>query len=127
MKNYRYEEADDCYDMGYEWLTRGHPDKAEDLLKKAIELNPEFVYSYITLADAMSRMKRFGDAVSVIKRATRVDPDFDRLYFLMAKYSFKRGDFPAALKWINIAYDMNPSRLHLLSLSTIKRYAAAYR
>ena len=124
MKHYRYQEADDCFDMAYEWLTRGGFEKAEELLKRAIELNPNFTYAYIALSEAIARQNRFGDAVKVIKRATGVDPEFDRLYFIMAKYSFKRGDFIAALKSIRKASEMNPSRLHLLAQRVIEKHAS---
>lgn len=123
MKDYKYLEADDLFDMGSEWLDRGEYEKAEGLLKKAIDLNPNFTYSYITLADAYARRRRFADAVGVLKVAASHDTEFDRLYFLMAKYSFKNGDMIAAKKFIAKAADMNPSKLNLRARDVIERHA----
>ncbi len=115
MKQYEYIEADDSYDMAVEWMRNGNIDKAIASFKHAIELNPRFTYAYIMLARAHASKKNFTDAVHVLKKATHVDPDFDRLPYLMAKYSYKNGDYKNALLFIDKALEIDEKELYLLA------------
>ncbi|MBN2160879.1 MAG: tetratricopeptide repeat protein [Spirochaetes bacterium] len=119
MKHYDDIEADDCYDMAVEWMKQGNPDKAADCLNRAIDLNPNFIYAYVMLARACASKKKYSDAVHVLKRASRVDPAFDRLQFLMAKYAYKNGDFKSALKFIDRAIEIDAKELYLLAREVI--------
>lgn len=112
MKHYEYTESDDCYDMAVEWLRHGNRDKAEILLKRAIELNPHFTYAYVLLARVYGAQKKYSDAVHVLKRASRMDPSFDRLYYLMAKYACRGGDLRNALRHIEKAIALSESPLY---------------
>jgi len=113
MKDYISIESDDYYDMACAWIGDGDYEKAEDCLLKAIDLNPKFTYAYITLARIYDREKKFDPAVHILMRASRNDPEFDELYYLIARYSYKGGNYKRAMKYIQIACDKNPSRLHL--------------
>ncbi|OHD64755.1 MAG: hypothetical protein A2176_10525 [Spirochaetes bacterium RBG_13_51_14] len=113
MKHYDYIEADDCYDMAVGWIRHGNHEKALNCLSRAIDLNPNFIYAYIALARVFAARKRFSDAVHILKKASRVDPSFDRLPYLMAKYAYKNGDYKNALLFIGRAMEISGSELYV--------------
>ena len=113
MKHYDDIEADDCYDMAVEWARHGNSEKAVNCLARAIDLNRNFIYAYIALARVFAMQKKFTDAVHILKKAARIDPAFDRLYFLMAKYSYKNGDYKNAMICIGRAIEIEDKELYL--------------
>ena len=112
MDNYRYIEAEDYYDMASAWINHRNYEKAEECLNHVIDLNPGFVYAYIDLAYIHALNGAFHDAIHVLKKATHHDPAFDRIYYLMAKYAYKDGDFRNAVHFIGQACDINPSAIN---------------
>ena len=112
MKHYEDIEADDCYDMAVEWIRHGNFDKAVHYFTRAIELNQYFIYAYIALARTYATQKKYTDAVPILKKATRFDPAFDRLHYLMAKYAYKNGDYKNALISIDRAIEMDEKDLY---------------
>jgi protein O-GlcNAc transferase len=115
MKSYDYIEADDCYDMAVAWIRNGNIEKCLECLNRAIELNPCFIYAYIALARVHARQKKYADAVHALKRASRIDPGFDRLFYLMAKYAYKNGDLKNALIYIDRALSIDRKMLYELA------------
>jgi tetratricopeptide (TPR) repeat protein len=115
MKSYDYIEADDCYDMAVAWIRNGNIEKCLERLNRAIELNPCFIYAYIALARVHARQKKYADAVHALKRASRIDPNFDRLFYLMAKYAYKNGDLKNALIYIDRALSLDRNALYELA------------
>ncbi len=124
MKPYDDIEAEDCYDMAVEWLHAGDTEKAISHLRRAVELNPHFVYAYITLAQAHARLKNYDDSLNAVRKAMKADPAFDRLPFLAAKYAYRAGSFAAALDFIDRAIALSPSKLYTKARRIIE---AAYR
>ena len=121
MKNYNDIESEDLYDMAIEWIKNSDHDRAIDCLKRAIGLNPNFIYAYITLSEVLAKQKKYSDAVHVLKRASKADPKFDRLNYLMARYAYKAGDYPTALRYIIMAIEKSPQPLYLKSQKVIER------
>lgn len=112
MKHYDDIEADDSFDMGVEWVQLGNYDKALVYLNRAIDLNPHFIYAYIALARVYARQKKFSDAIQALGKAARMDPAFDRLQYLMAKYAYKNGNYKLALQCIDRALALEESELY---------------
>mgnify|MGYP005843384297 CR=1 FL=1 len=110
MKKHRYDyiESEDCYEMAMEWIARGDAEKAEINLKKAVALNPHFIYAYVTLAELYARKRRYSDAIGILRRASREDPEFHRLHYLIAKYAYKMNNGPLARKHIRAAREAAP-------------------
>ncbi len=127
MRNYNYIESEDYYDMAIEWIHNKEFEKAIDCLKRAISLNPNFIYAYITLSKTLARQKKYSDSIHILKRASKIDPGFDRLNFLMAKYAYKGGDYPTALKYINLAIEKSSNPLYLKSKEIIMRTISQLR
>lgn len=123
MTDYRYIEADDYYDMACGWMKNKNLDKAEDCLMRAISLNPNFIHAYLDLAGLYARQNRFHDAVHILKEASQVDPDFDRVYYLMARYAYKNEDYANAKKFIQRAMDIyHRERYEVFLAFTEERY-----
>ncbi len=120
MKHYKDIESDDSFDMAVEWMRHGNLEKAVRFLNRSIELNPNFTYAYIVLARALASQKRFSDAVHALKRASRMDPRFPRLNYLMAKYAYKNGDYKGALAHIDRAIDLDAEELYILAREIIE-------
>ena len=120
MKQYDFIEADDSYDMAVEWMRNGNIEKAIVCFNHAIELNPRYTYAYIMLARAHASKNNYTDAVHVLKKASRADPDFDRLPYLMAKYSYKNGDYKNALMFIDRAIEIDGKELYLYAKGLIE-------
>ncbi len=121
MNHYNDIEADDYYDMADEWMRGREYDKAAECLKKAIDLNPNFIYAYITLAQVHTRRKKYHDANLILKKASKIDPSFDRLYFLMAKNNFKTGDLKGTLSYLDRAIDVSPKELYIRARELVMR------
>ena len=112
MSNSKYRDADDYYDMAYEWLKKKNYESAKLYFKKVIELNPRFIHAYIDLSGIYAAAGNYHDAISALRKAVEYDPDFDRLYYLIAKYSYKVNDFKRAIGTIEKAIQINPLRLY---------------
>ncbi len=112
MEDSKYIDADDYYDMAYEWLRRKDYENAGSYFKKAIELNPRFIHAYIELSAVYAALKNFHDAIAILRKALEYDPNFDRLYYLIAKYAYKNNDLKRAMKSIEKAIEINPDRLY---------------
>lgn len=77
------------FDLGlYVYKTRGDLLQLEEVLRRAITLNPEFSWAYIELADCYRRQGRPGGAAEALKEAMKADPDnADRYYGALASLS----------------------------------------
>ena len=121
MKPYDDIAAEDYYEMGLEWMRAKNPEKARDCLIRCINLNPRFIYAYVTLAEVLAGTGDYGEAAQTLKKASKLDPEFERLNFLQAKYRFKAGDYPGALKAIDRAIGAEPLPLYRKSREVIHK------
>jgi len=112
MKSYDYEEADDYYDIGCQWMKEKQYLKAMEAFRHAINLNPRFIYAYIDLASAYFKMGRVHESIQVLHNALFYDRNFHRLHYLLAKYYYREGDYKGALHSIDRAIDLDADRLY---------------
>ncbi len=112
MKHYDDIAAEDYYEMGYAWAQTKNFTKAKECLAHAIEMNPHFIYAYITLSEVLSTMGNFDEAAHVLKKASKIDPAFHRLEYLQARCHYKDGNYPAALRAIERAISSSPQKLY---------------
>jgi len=120
MRKEKYTESDDLYDMACEWIETKEFDKASECLKGAINLNPNFIYAYVTLAEVYEKQKRFSEGVTILKKAFKIDTTFDRLPFLISRYCFELGNLPDAMKYIDLAIELAPEQEYLEFKERIK-------
>lgn len=118
-RNYNDIEAEDSYEMAMQWAIQGFVDKAIELFKKSIELNPNFIGAYIDLAAVYAKKQRYNDAFHILKKASKIDTQFHKLNYLMAKYAYKNGDYLNAAKYIQRAIDISPEKLYLSAQKVI--------
>lgn len=114
-------EADDYYDMGCQWRIERDWDKAISCFKHAIELNRYLIYAYIDLAAVYAAKGEYHDAVSILKKGVKSDPRFDLLYYKIARYLYKNGEFQISLKYIDEAINLNDCDLYQRVKSVISR------
>jgi len=107
-REYAYRESEDKFEMGCQWIDQNNLEKAEDCLKRSIELNENFIYAYITLAEVYGKQNRWHDGISLLKKASGTDPYFDRLPYMIARFALEAGDFISALRFIGRAIELNP-------------------
>jgi tetratricopeptide (TPR) repeat protein len=116
-------EAEDYYEVGCQWLEEKEYIKAIESFRHVISLNNKFMYAYIDLALCYSKTNRFHEAVQILRKGSHKDPEFHLLYYLMAKYSFRGGDFHGALKSIEKALEYSELKLYKLAYNVIiKRF-----
>ncbi len=121
MSKLDYMEADDYYDMACQWRKEGELDKAIECFKHVIELNKFFIYAYVDMAEVYAVKRDYHAAAAVLKRAVKFDPKFDLLYYNTAKYLYRCGDLPGAVKYIDEAIELNDSELYRRVRSVIAK------
>ena len=81
----------------------------ESRLRRVIELKPDHAHAYnargYSLAD---RELRLDEAETLVARALELSPDDPFILDSMGWIRFRRGDVPAALKYLERAYDIRP-------------------
>ncbi len=121
MKSYDYEEADDYYDIGCQWMKEKQYTKAVEAFRHAIGLNERFIYAYIDLASAYYRLGRIHESIQVLHNALYHDKKFHRLHYLLAKYYYRDGNYRAALQSIDKAIALEEDKLYIRIRSLILR------
>lgn len=121
MKKSDFIEAEDFYEMGCQWFEEHEYIKAIEAFRHVISLNQKFMYAYVDLALSYAKMSRYHEAVQTLKKGTKHDPDFHMLYYLMAKFSFRDGDYQNALKSIEKAMEYSDEKLYRLAHRVISR------
>lgn len=128
MKKSDFIEAEDYYEIGSRWLEEKEYRKAIDSFRHVISLNNMFMYAYIDLALCYSKIGRYHEAVQILRKGSHKDPGFHQLYYLMAKYLYRDGDFHGALKSIETALEYSGEKMYKLAYGVIlKRYKSAVR
>ena len=112
-KHYDDIESEDLYDMAMQWAEQGFFEKAIELIKRSIELNPNFIGAYIDLANLYVKKHQYQDAFHILKKASKIDTKFHRLNYLMAKYAYKSGNYIAALQYVDKAIAISPEALYV--------------
>ena len=76
-------------------------DKAEEILKKIIESNPDFLLAYKDLAIIYMTRKLFDRAQDYFDKALKIDPNNQLLVFEYANYNYLLCDYEKAKKYYN--------------------------
>ncbi|MCX7679010.1 MAG: tetratricopeptide repeat protein [Spirochaetes bacterium] len=121
MKSYDDIAAEDFYEMGYAWAQAKNFTKAKECLQRSIEMNPHFIYAYITLSEVLCALGNYREAAHVLKKASKIDPAFHRLDYLQARCFYKDGNLLAALKAVDRAISSSPQRLYIKAKEIIQK------
>lgn len=109
MTDEDYKRSDDLYEMAEAWINTKDFEKAIPMLQEVININPNFIYAYITLSEAYKGKKDYQQALIILKKAAAKDPEFDQLYYLMALIMIDIGDLKDAITYLDQAIKLNPS------------------
>jgi tetratricopeptide (TPR) repeat protein len=87
----------------------GHPRKAEELLRRAIELAPGFFYTRYTRAVALDLLSRSGEALDELDRITGAEADYDPIVALKAVCLSRIGENEEALRLYRMLATRQPT------------------
>lgn len=77
--------------LGKEFREEGNPETAADILKTAIEKDPNYRDSYLFLAMAYLDLKKADLAMSVLERSLKIDPTYGPTHYLLGQvYELKK-------------------------------------
>jgi adenylate cyclase len=82
--------------------------RAEELARRAVELNPSVASGHAALAGVNLMRGRLEEAVAVVERAIELAPTWDFPHFILATALTRQGRFLAAAQEMNRAMRLNP-------------------
>ncbi|MBN1480914.1 tetratricopeptide repeat protein [candidate division KSB1 bacterium] len=94
--------------LGVIALHQGDYAEAESCYKKAIEIEPLFVYSYINLADLYRLQGREADAEKTLQSALTVDPDLAEIHHALGLAYVRQRQVDKALTCLKNAAELSP-------------------
>lgn len=71
-------------DLGIVCLKNDQPEKAVYILKEALKIRPEDTVTYFILAEALTRLDKIPDAITSLKAAIRLNPNYIEAYYNLA-------------------------------------------
>lgn len=83
--------------------------EAEPYFRKAVEIDPDYLNSYLGLGDVLFFQRKLVKAREVCLAAFKVDASSPNAWFLLGQISFKQGNLPEARKHFDEALWRNPS------------------
>ena len=104
----------------------GDPTQAESLLRRALEIDPRWAPTLITLAELLLSAGRGSEAVPMLQRALQATPRYPRAAFLLVRHYLDAGQAASALEiathWGNGGkVDDELSALHVAAYAALGR------
>ncbi len=96
------DEAMDCLHQAYDLQMKGRIEEAVQLYRKSLELYPT-AEAHTFLGWSYSVQGRHEDAINECKKAIEVDPEFGNPYNDIGSYLIEKGQFDAAIPWLEKA------------------------
>jgi Flp pilus assembly protein TadD len=82
---------------------RGMQEEGIRELKQAIELDPDYGFSYLHLGGYYLALGRYEEAITNLKTAARLVPDYTKLYYPLGQAYFETKQYPEAIAAARIA------------------------
>ena len=99
----------------------GKFEKAENLLRKAIEIRPDISSTYLNLAAILRNLRKLEEAENFLRKAIEIKPDFAIAYLNLGNTLKDLGKLEEAEKILRKAITLNPNLARAYySLSTLK-------
>ncbi len=96
--NAHNKKAGKLYRSAEHAFVQGEYKAAEEILKKAVAKDPEFVEAWLLLGDAFSQAGNVSDAIQSYKQAMKIDSTrFPYAYYIVGNLEFKSGNYQSAL------------------------------
>jgi len=93
---------------GWEAIERGDGEKAAAAFRRALADNPRDAGSLAGSAMASHLLGRDDQAISVLKRALEIEPDFAYAAYLLGQFAYAQGDLDLAIKSYERALQIQP-------------------
>ncbi len=108
---YRYNNSEVLSNMGKIYFTRGQPEKAEEVYKKAVDFDPRFVDGRRNLGAVLAMQKKFPAAIEQWKEALKYADNTKSgiLYFYIGSAYRDMGQPEKSGEWFDKAYAVDPS------------------
>ena len=90
---------------------RGHYDVAEQHLRKALELNPQFVPAMFNLAELLRTQSRDDDAEPFLDKALQLSPEDASLHYALGLLYVRKKSYKEATGSLARAAELEPSEL----------------
>ena len=97
------------HETGIALLKQGNLDGAAAAFRRAIELNPQFSWSYHMLADILRRQKKSDKALEAVRRAIEINPHFALSYSNLGDLLTKQEKWEEAIAAYGTALELQPS------------------
>ena len=90
--------AEAHYALGYQnWILEWNWPAAETAFRRAIDLDPRYAWTNITLGHLLSQSGRHSEAMAATRRGRELDPQNAMAYALSSQVAFQARDYQAAL------------------------------
>lgn len=108
---YRPNNSEVLSNMGKIYFTRGQPDKAEEVYRKAVGFDPRFVDGRRNLGAVLAMQKKFPEAIEQWKEALKYadNTKSGTLYFYIGSAYKDMGQPEKSVEWFEKAYAVDPS------------------
>ena len=95
--------------MGIIYFEAKQLDKAEEVYRKAVKLDPRFVDAHRNLGSVLAMKGNFKEAISHFAEGVRYAPEDAILHYYLGQATRDMGDKAGADVHFNRAYQLNPS------------------
>ena len=100
---------DALYNLGMCFTELGHPEKAIPLLKRCVELKPDFDNAFVALGFAYERTNNSENAKKYFLEAIKIDPNNSYALRNLGGLFGKSSDLEKAIYYLEKSYRINPS------------------
>jgi len=94
--------------LGYSYNNHGEPDKAKEVLKRCVQLNPKNVCAYIELGWSYWSEAKYDKAEEILKEAAEVNPENVRVYINFGLIYKEQGKFDKAEEMFKKSLKIDP-------------------
>jgi hypothetical protein len=88
-------------------------DKAEEVLRRAVEKNESYVTPYVLLGEILFDDGRYEDAQQILQEALEINPFHPRVHETLGLVALDVGNFPAARRSMELSLSLDPSNEEL--------------
>ena len=85
--------------------------KAIDLWRKTIKIDPNFVSGFNNLGNALSKIQKFEEAIKYLNKSLELKPDFFETHYTLSEIFFQKGLHEKSLHHLNEAIKIKPDHL----------------
>lgn len=101
------------HDLGKAYLRTGHDGRAEEVLGRALQMQPDSADTLYLLAQAYADQGKDVQALELLLRARRLAPQNTDVVFLMSRLSMKQSFFDDAIQLLEEGLKISPRRSDL--------------